>query len=122
MQDTTKKTILEQIKGTVTNEGVIIGVTIGAVLLVVLIIVIVICCCCRKAERSCLKRSLKKMDKRLNRKKRDLEIQQQGRREEMNQRHNEIRNKYGLRTNPDIEAAKDNIFTVENEQISLSLR
>ena len=60
------------------------------------------------------------------------------RREELNQRHMEIRNKYGkikkitliinifcllgLGTNQAAQNPKENIYTVENEHINLSLR
>ncbi len=52
-------------------------------------------------------------------------MQQRERREDLDKRHAEIRNKYGLNkpTNPDIQPpSRDNIFSVENEQISISLR
>ena len=38
------------------NQGLIIGLTVGAVVLLIIIIITVVCCCCRKAERSILKR------------------------------------------------------------------
>lgn len=52
----TKDSIIDQIKNKATDKGLIIGVSIGAVVFVVLVIIIIIYCCCRKAERSCLKR------------------------------------------------------------------
>lgn len=52
----TQESIVDQIKNTATNKGVIIGVSIGAAVFVILVIIIIIYCCCRKAERSCLKR------------------------------------------------------------------
>ncbi|RNA34156.1 pituitary tumor-transforming protein 1 -interacting -like [Brachionus plicatilis] len=117
----TKESLVDQIANTATNKGVIIGVTIGAVAFVILVVIILICCCCRKAERSCLKRSIGRMDKKFNKRKHELESQQQKRRDELNQRHNEIRNKYGLGSNPTAQNPKENIYTVENEQINLSL-
>jgi hypothetical protein len=38
------------------KQALIIGLSVGGVVLIVLIVVIAICICCRKTERSCLKR------------------------------------------------------------------
>lgn len=102
------------------QQALIIGLVVGFVVLAIVIIVITICVCCRKAERSIIGRSLKKQEKKYNIQRDELTMEQTRRRDMLNQKHDEIRGKYGLNHNNELpDQPKENIFSVVNERYDL---
>jgi hypothetical protein len=77
------------------NQVLIIGLSVGSVVLLILIVLIFVCICCKKCERCFLRKQMKREDKKYEEKKSEMTAEQKRRREELNAKHDEIREKYG---------------------------